>query len=138
MAQNTPELPSSEDKEVLEIYRPVSNLLFLSKILEKVVASRLEGHLNTHKPHDDLQSAYREEHSTETALLKVHHDIAEDKKCMAALVPLDLSGDFHVIDHMILQMRLEYSYGVTGSAHSWIKSYSSDRLQHEVIRKSTL
>jgi hypothetical protein len=127
------------DKEVLENYRPVSNLPFLSKILEKVVAARLEGHLSTHKLHDDLQSAYRKDHSTETALLKVHHDIAAalDKKCMAALVLLDLSAAFDVIDHRILQMRLEYSYGVTGSALSWIKSYLSDRIQHVAIGKST-
>ena len=54
-------------KEVLENYRPVSNLPFLSKILEKVVAARLEGHLSAHKLHDDLQSAYREDHSTDRA-----------------------------------------------------------------------
>ena len=56
---------------------------------------------------------------------------------MAALVLLDLSAAFDVIDHKILQMRLEYSYGVTGSALSWIKSYLSDRLQHVAIGKST-
>ena len=47
------------------------------KILEKVVATRLESHFSTHKLHDDLQSAYSEVHSTETALLKEHHDAAE-------------------------------------------------------------
>ena len=49
----------SLDKELLENYWTVSNLPFLSKILEKVVATRLEGHLSTRKLHDDLQSAYR-------------------------------------------------------------------------------
>ncbi len=89
---------------VLENYRPISNFPFLSKILEKVVATCLEGHLSTHKLHDYLLSAYRKDHSTETALLKVHHDIAAalDKKCMAALVLLDLSAAFDVIDHRIL------------------------------------
>ncbi len=55
------------DKEVLEKYRAVSNLPFLSKILEKVVATCWEGHLSTHKLHDDLQSAYCKDHFTETA-----------------------------------------------------------------------
>ena len=119
------------DKEELKNYRPVSNLPFLSKILEKLVAKRLETHLSSHRLHDNLQSAYRTGHSTETALLKVHHDIAEalDRKCMAALVLLDLSAAFDVIDHKILQTRLEHSFGVTGSALSWIKSYLSDRSQ---------
>ena len=57
------------DKEILKNYRPVSNLPFLSKILEKVVASRLENHLTHHSLLDNQQSAYRPVHSTETALL---------------------------------------------------------------------
>ena len=74
----------------------------------------------------------------QTVLLEAHHDIVEalDKKCMAALVLLDLSA-FDVIDHRILQMSLEYSYGVTRSALSWIKSYLSDRVWHVGIGKST-
>ena len=127
------------DKEELKNYRPVSNLPFLSKILEKLVAKRLETHLSSHRLHDNLQSAYRTGHSTETALLKVHHDIAEalDRKCMAALVLLDLSAAFDVIDHKILQTRLEHSFGVTGSALSWIKSYLSDRSQCVAIGMTT-
>ena len=46
---------------------------------------------------------------------------------MAALVLVDLSAAFDVIDHKILQTRHEHSFGVTGSALSWIKSYLSDR-----------
>ena len=62
-------------------------------------------HLSSHRLHDNLQSAYRTGHSTETELLKVHHDIAEvlDTKIMEALVLLDLSAAFDVIDHKILQ-----------------------------------
>ena len=112
-------------------YRPVSSLPFLSKILEKLVAKQLEAHLSSHRLHDNLQSAYRTGHSTETALLKVDHNIAEalDSKCMAALVLLDLSAAFDVTDHKILQTRLEHSFGVIGSALYWIKSYLSDRSQ---------
>jgi len=49
--------------------------------------------LSSHRLHDNLQSAYRIGHSTETALLKVYHDIAEalDRKCMAALLLLSMS-----------------------------------------------
>jgi len=85
--------------------------------------------LSNHRLHDNLKSAYHTGHSTETALLKVHHDIAEalDRMCMVALVLLDLSAAFDVINHKILQTRLEHSFGVT--ALSWIKSYLSDRSQ---------
>jgi len=97
-------------KEELKNYRPVSNLSLLSKIMEKLVAKRLETHLSSDRLHDNLQSAYRIGHSTETALLKVHHDIAEAlyRNCMAALVLLDLSAAFDVIDHKILQTRIEH------------------------------
>ena len=112
------------DKEEFRNYCPVSNLPFLSKILEKLVAKRLETHLSSHRLHDKHQSAYNTGHSTETALLKVHHEVAEalDRKYMAALVLLDFSAAFDVIDHKILQTRLEHSFGVTGSVLSWIKS----------------
>ena len=82
-----------------------------------------------------MQSAYRERHSTETALLRVHHDIALalDNNSCAALVMLDLSAAFDVIDHNILHHRLEYSYGITGSALTWIMSYLHDRYQNIII-----
>ena len=48
------------DKEVMEKYQPMSVLPFLSKSLERVVATHLESQFTTHKLHDGLQSAYRE------------------------------------------------------------------------------
>ena len=123
------------DKEVFKNYRPVSNLPFVSKIVEKVVAERIEHHLDSNFLHGNLQSAYRSFHSTETALLRVHHDIATalDNNCCAVLVMLDLSAAFDVIDHHILFRRLENTYGIAGSALSWIKSYLSDRSQRVAV-----
>jgi hypothetical protein len=57
-------------------YRPVSNLPFVSKIIQKVVASRIEDYLDKHNLHDNRQSSYRSFHSTDTVLLRVYHDIA--------------------------------------------------------------
>ena len=62
-------------KEDLNSYRPISNLSFISKILEKVVANRLTSHININGLTNVSQSAYKQFHSTETALLKVHNDI---------------------------------------------------------------
>jgi len=72
---------------------------------------RLETHLGSYRLHDNLQSAYRTGHSTEIALLKVHHDIvgALDRKCMAALVLLDVSAAFYIIYHKIPQTHIEHS-----------------------------
>ena len=63
------------DKEVLKNYRPVSNLSFISKVLKKIVAKRLDDHMLDNNLYSSVQSAYRERHSTETALLKVQSDI---------------------------------------------------------------
>ena len=63
------------DPEVLGNYRPVSNLPYLSKILETAVADQLQAHLDTNGLHVKFQSAYRRGHSTETALLRILNDL---------------------------------------------------------------
>ena len=62
----------------LKNFRPVSNLNFLSKILERVVLSHLLHHVEENELGEMFQSAYKANHSTETALLKVTSDILED------------------------------------------------------------
>ena len=123
------------DMNNLKNYRPVSNLPFVSKIIEKVVASRIEDHLDKHKLHDNRRPAYHSFHSTETVLIRVHHDIATalDNNSCSILVMLDLSAAFNVIDHGILHQHLEYTFGISRSAFSWIKSYPSDRSQQIAI-----
>jgi len=52
-------------------YRPVSDLSFLSKTIERIVAKQLNDYLVSASLLPPLQSAYRRYHSTETALLYV-------------------------------------------------------------------
>ena len=119
------------DKEVLNNYRPVSNLPFVPKLLEKVVEHRLRDHLDINNLHDFHQSLYRNNYSNETALVKVQNDIAEafDQKRIVVLVMLDLSNAFDVIDHGIMLTRLQHSFGVTAEALDWMRSYISGRTQ---------
>ena len=63
------------DPEDMNSYRPISNLTFLSKTVERVVAIRFVEHSELHKLMPRHQSAYRSFHSTETAVLAVHNDI---------------------------------------------------------------
>ena len=56
-------------------YRLVLNLHFVSKILEKLVVTRIEEHMNNYNLYDPLQSAYISKHSTETAVFKIQNDI---------------------------------------------------------------
>ena len=56
-------------------FRPVSNLTYASKLIERAVANQLVQHMVENDLFEPLQSAYREGHSTETALLRVHNDL---------------------------------------------------------------
>ena len=84
---------------------------------------------------DPLQSAYRDKHSTETALIKVHNAIlsALDTGSSAILLMLDLSSAFDTIDHNIMLSRLCNVYGITGDALDWFRSYLTARILHVVI-----
>ncbi len=116
------------DPKDLVNYRPISNLPFLSKILEKVASSQLYPFLEKNDIREDLQSGFRASHSTETALVRVTNDLllSSDHGCISLLVLLDLSAAFDMIDHNILLNRLENSVGISGSALVWFKSYLSD------------
>ena len=122
---------SSLPRNVLKNYRPVSNLNFISKIIEKAVAVQLNGYLKSNNLLNDKQSAYRQEHSTETALLKLHNDIllGLHTKKLTALTLLDLSAAFDTIDHSLLINSLSSYFGIKGSCLAWISSYLETRTQ---------
>ena len=112
-------------------YRPISNLTFLSKLLERLVVQQLTGYLDRAGLMPVNQSAYRQYHSTETALLKVVSDVAEamDVGKLTLMGMLDISAAFDTVDHVILRNRLSKSYGLAGTVFDWITSFLSERSQ---------
>ena len=105
------------DPNCLSNYRPVSNLPFLSKVLERIVLRQFLQHLESHSLLEPFQSAYRKCHSTETALLHVVNDLlqASDSGHVSILSLLDLSAAFDTIDHDILIKRLHITFGCSGT-----------------------
>uniref|UniRef100_UPI0037E8D203 uncharacterized protein n=1 Tax=Semicossyphus pulcher TaxID=241346 RepID=UPI0037E8D203 len=125
------------DPDIPNNYHPISNLPFLSKILEHTVASKLT-HLDSNQLYEPFQSGFRSHHSTETAVIKVTNNLllASDTHSLNILILLDLSAAFDTINHSILLNRLESSLSITGTALSWLKSYLSNRHQFISINNS--
>ena len=123
------------DPDIFKHYRPISNLAFLSKVLERVVAVRLNDHTEHHLNTEIMQSSYRKHYSTETALVKIQNDIllAIDQHQCVILLLLDLSVAFDTVDHAILINRLKDRFGITGQALQWISSYFDNRKQTVLI-----
>ena len=117
-------------------FRPVSNLAFLSKFIERCAADQMLNHMTMNGIHEPLQSAYKAGHSTETALVQVHNDIcsAMDQNQVTILVLLDLSAAFDTVDHTILLNRLSNVVGIKDRALAWFKSYLTGRSQRVKIR----
>ena len=125
-------------KDDLSSYRPISNLHFISKVLERIIHTRLLCHLSQFPAFPAHQSAYRKFHSVETALLKIQNDLllSIDKKRISALVLLDMSAAFDNVDHQILLSRLSINFGIRDSALNFLSSYLSNRTQAVVIDSS--
>ncbi len=126
------------DVDDLKNYRPVSNLQFISKILEKLIMHRLDEHLNTQNLHDPMQSAYKSNFSTETALMRLNFDILRhmDVGQCTILAALDLSAAFDTINHSLLLSRLQYTYGLDLTVLQWFRSYLTKRTQRVCINGS--
>ena len=90
------------------VYRPPYSTKHPVKI------DQIQSYLNEHDLFPSLQSAYRQHHSTETALLKVKNDILMnmEDQCVTLLVLLDLSAAFDTVDHRILLDRLQFDFGI--------------------------
>ena len=127
------------DRENLKNYRPIANIPFLSKVIEKAVVSQINLYLETNKLNPPLQSAYRKHHSTETALLRVLDGILTslDHRQDVVLVMLDLSAAFDTLDHEILISRLGSYFGLSDTVLHWFSSYLSGRTQSVIIGKTT-
>ena len=123
-----PTVKGKLDPQCLSSYRPVSNLTFLSKVIEKVILDQLLEHLQMVKALPDNQSAYRPLYSTETALCSVVNDLLmlmDQGKC-GVLILLDLSAAFDTVKHDFLLADCK-EIGIDGDALDYLKSYLENR-----------
>ena len=120
----------SGDKFSINNYRPVSVISVFSKILEKLMYTRLLNFVNKYKLLYKFQFGFRENYGTTLALIYL-----TDYLCQALNngdyiigICIDLAKAFDTVDHNILFKKL-YSYGIRGIALEWFKSYLNERKQ---------
>ena len=114
---------------IVKNYRPVSNLTFMSKFIERCMLKQLNRHNEQYQLMPSYQSAYWQHHRCETSLLKLTKDILwsmEDQNITAVLA-LDLSAAFDMVDHDILLQVLKNKYGMDGKALDWYDGYLHPR-----------
>ena len=122
------------DKTRGENWRPITDIVFVSKLAEAAVFDQIAEHFSVNKLWHPNHHGFRPNHSTATALSQLY-DIwiskAEDQELSATLL-LDLSAAFDVVDHKILLEKLEL-YNFSAETISWFKSYLEHRRQIVVI-----
>ena len=96
-------------------YRPVSNLAFISKIVEKVALEQFTEHYSKSSLLSGYQSVYRKHHSCETSLVKLVNGILweMENQSVTVVVILDLSAACGTVDQYLLLEVLEKQFGIT-------------------------
>ena len=126
-AHNKPVIEKITMELVSISYRPVSNLKFLSRMVECCMLSEFNEHCTLHSLLLSYQSAYRAKHICETLLLKLCNDALwrMESKEDNAFVIMDLSSVFDTVDHDILLTGLCNHSSITINAPSWFDTTST-------------
>ena len=123
---------------VKENYRPISNLPFISKIIEKCTLNQLTKHCNTHNLLLEYQSAYRKFHSCETSLLKLVNNTlwAMENEQITEMLIIDLLAAFDTVNHNVPLDVLHRKIGINDTALKWHINFLKLRKSRVCINSS--
>ena len=115
----------SGDRKQSTNYRPISLLITISKLLEKIVYKRTYSFLNNTNQLYISQYGFRSKHSCENTVTKLISEIVKNQLCNKHTIAvfLDLSKAFDTLQHDILFRKLE-KYGIRSTSLSWFKRLS--------------
>ena len=119
-------------------FRPISLLTSFSKILEKVIYTRLYQHINQNNILATKQDGFRNNSSTEKASFKLIKEIllAPNDKLTVGGIFCDVEKAFDSVNHDILLSKCEF-YGFRGKTNSLLRSYFNDRYHTVLINNSS-
>ena len=109
-------------------YRPISLLSCASKVMEKMINTRLNWFLEKTSGYSDTQCGFRKQRSTEDLLIKIEHEVRAslvNKKVTMAIF-FDLKQAFDTISHDQLLIKLTRA-GVKGNMLGWLESFLKQR-----------
>ena len=129
---------SGLDSEILKNYRPVADLVFLSKLTERVGARRFNEHMTDNNLHCSYEHGYKKHHSSETLLMLLVNNFLRglDNNNAIILLLIDLSAAFDTVDIDLLLHILESEIGIRGTALNWFESFLKNRNQRVLVEKS--
>ena len=115
-------------------YRPISLLSLISKVLERVVHTRMSKFLFSNKLLSNCQFGFRPRSSTQEALLSVTNDWHKllEKHHQVATVFFDVKKAFDSVPYSQILSSLQ-TLGIHGPLLHWIKDYLSNRQQRVVL-----
>ena len=112
----------------VENYRPISLLLTISKLLEKLIYSRVYDFLISSNQLYQSQYGFQRNHACEHAVGEFISEVVKNSQLGKITVGifLDLSKVFDTFEHSVIYKKLE-RYSIRGKALDWFKSYLSNR-----------
>ena len=120
----------SEERSLLDNYRPISILPVLSKVFERVIHRQLYAYLEENDLLSKNQFGFRTKSSTQHAVTKLSDSIRKnmDKGLMTGAVFVDLRKAFDTVDHARLFSKLTI-YGIRNEELLWFEDYLFNRTQ---------